>query len=237
MPFAEAAEMGTKKVINDHSTIGIVITTDGSIAEIPRDDYIDAEERVIRELKEISKPFVILLNTQQPFAPETDRLRAELAEKHLNMINTFLLAERLENMGAIVHLTRDTDVDISLQERVNISRRLKPDLFISLHINSVSETTNAENIRGFSVWHRNHNTIDISQVMLDVMYNINTGTNRHKTINQANLFVCRPAWVPSVLLEAGFIINIDDFVWLIDPEKQEKMADATVTAILEYFAG
>ena len=162
---------------------------------------------------------------------------AELAEKHLNMINTFLLAERLENMGAIVHLTRDTDVDISLQERVNISRRLKPDLFISLHINSVSETTNAENIRGFSVWHRNHNTIDISQVMLDVMYNINTGTNRHKTINQANLFVCRPAWVPSVLLEAGFIINIDDFVWLIDPEKQEKMADATVTAILEYFAG
>jgi len=82
MPFAEAAEMGTKKVITDHSTIGIVVTTDGSISEIPREDYIDAEERVIRELKAINKPFVILLNTQVPFAPETDRLRMELAERH-----------------------------------------------------------------------------------------------------------------------------------------------------------
>jgi len=82
MPFAEAAEMGTKKVITDHSTIGIVVTTDGSIAEIPREDYIDAEERVIRELKAINKPFVILLNTQTPFSPETDRLRTELAERH-----------------------------------------------------------------------------------------------------------------------------------------------------------
>ena len=82
MPFAEAAEMGTKKVITDHSTIGIVVTTDGSVTDIAREDYIDAEERVIRELKAINKPFVILLNTQTPFAPETERLRAELAEKH-----------------------------------------------------------------------------------------------------------------------------------------------------------
>jgi len=82
IPFSEAAEMGTRKVIKDHSTIGIVITTDGSIAEIPREDYIDAEERVIRELKQINKPFVILLNTQTPFAPETEHLREQLAEKY-----------------------------------------------------------------------------------------------------------------------------------------------------------
>jgi len=82
IPFTEAAEMGTRKVITDHSTIGIVITTDGSIAEIPREDYIDAEERVIRELKEINKPFIVLLNTQNPFSPETDHLRAELSAKH-----------------------------------------------------------------------------------------------------------------------------------------------------------
>ncbi|MCL2285324.1 MAG: stage IV sporulation protein A [Firmicutes bacterium] len=82
MPFVQAAEMGTKKVITDHSTIGIVITADGSIAEIPREDYIDAEERVIRELKQINKPFIILLNTNSPFSPETDRLRTELSEKH-----------------------------------------------------------------------------------------------------------------------------------------------------------
>jgi len=82
MPFAQAAEMGTKKVINDHSTIGVVVTTDGSIADIPREDYIEAEERVIRELKDINKPFVIILNTQTPFSPETERLKGELTEKH-----------------------------------------------------------------------------------------------------------------------------------------------------------
>jgi len=82
IPFAEAAEMGTKKVINDHSTIGVVVTTDGSIAEIAREDYVDAEERVIRELRHINKPFVILLNTKTPFAPETEALRDSLAERH-----------------------------------------------------------------------------------------------------------------------------------------------------------
>ena len=82
IPFAEAAEMGTKKVINDHSTIGIVITTDGSIAEIPREDYIDAEERVIRELRAINKPFVVILNSQTPFSNATEKLRDEISEKY-----------------------------------------------------------------------------------------------------------------------------------------------------------
>ncbi|MCL2399291.1 MAG: stage IV sporulation protein A [Defluviitaleaceae bacterium] len=82
MPFAEAAEMGTKKVITDHSTIGIVITTDGSISDIQRDEYIDAEERVIRELKAINKPFVILLNSTTPYAPESEKLRQDISDKH-----------------------------------------------------------------------------------------------------------------------------------------------------------
>jgi len=103
MPFAQAAEMGTKKVITDHSTIGIVVTTDGSIAEIPREDYIDAEERVIRELKDINKPFVILLNTQQPFSPETDRLRTELAQKHGAPVMAVNCAQlKLEDINAVI---------------------------------------------------------------------------------------------------------------------------------------
>ena len=162
-------------------------------------------------------------------------LGEDMAEKHLTLINSLKLAERLEALGATVHLTRDTDVDISLQERVNISWRHKPDLFLSLHINSVAETTNAENIRGFTVWYRNLNSVDISQTFLDIMHDINPTTNRSRNINQANLFVCRPSWTPSVILEAGFIINIDDFVWLIDPVEQARMADATVDVVLEYF--
>ncbi len=82
MPFLEAAEMGTKKVITDHSTIGMVVTTDGSVTEIPRENYEEAEERVIAELKEMGKPFIILLNTATPYSDGTQALRGELAEKY-----------------------------------------------------------------------------------------------------------------------------------------------------------
>jgi len=103
IPFSEAAEMGTRKVINDHSTIGIVVTTDGSIAEIPREDYIEAEERVIRELRQINKPFVILLNTQAPFAPETEQLREQLAEKYGAPVMALNAAQlKIEDIHALI---------------------------------------------------------------------------------------------------------------------------------------
>ena len=82
MPFEEAAEIGTRKVIAEHSTIGILVTTDGSITEISRNEYIEAEERVVRELKELNKPFVIVLNTNNPFGAETLELTRELEEKY-----------------------------------------------------------------------------------------------------------------------------------------------------------
>lgn len=82
IPFNMAAEIGTRKVITDHSTIGLVVTTDGSIGEIPRDEYAEAEERVIEELKDINKPFVILLNSTQPTAASTLALRAEMENKY-----------------------------------------------------------------------------------------------------------------------------------------------------------
>lgn len=82
IPFAQAAEIGTRKVITDHSTIGLVITTDGSITDIPRENYVDAEERVVAELKELDKPFVIVLNSTKPKAAETEKLAAELSKKY-----------------------------------------------------------------------------------------------------------------------------------------------------------
>ncbi len=80
IPFVEAAEVGTEKVIKDHSTIGIVITTDGSIGEFNRSDYLEAEERVIEELKAIGKPFIVVLNTTHPTLPETERLAESIKE-------------------------------------------------------------------------------------------------------------------------------------------------------------
>lgn len=82
IPFEKAAEIGTKKVIQEHSTIGLVVTTDGSITDIPRQDYIEAEERVVNELKELNKPFVIILNSNSPYSDFTIDLAIKLEEKY-----------------------------------------------------------------------------------------------------------------------------------------------------------
>lgn len=82
IPFEEAAEIGTKKVITDHSTMGILITTDGTITDLPREAYIPAEERVVSELQELDKPFIVVLNTTQPEDEETLFLASELEEKY-----------------------------------------------------------------------------------------------------------------------------------------------------------
>lgn len=82
IPFVEAAEIGTEKVIKDHSTIGIVVTTDGSIGDFEREDYIEAENRVIEELKNIGKPFIVILNSTHPTLPETQKLGESLKETH-----------------------------------------------------------------------------------------------------------------------------------------------------------
>lgn len=82
IPFSKAAEIGTKKVINDHSTIGVVVTTDGSFGELTREQYEQAEERTIRELKGLNKPFVVLLNTSRPDDERSLRLAEELMKKY-----------------------------------------------------------------------------------------------------------------------------------------------------------
>lgn len=94
IPFIEAAEIGTEKVIKDHSTIGIVVTTDGSIGELTRNDYIEAEQRVVTELKEIGKPFIVVMNSTHPMLPETERL----AEKLNTEYGVPVLPISIENM-------------------------------------------------------------------------------------------------------------------------------------------
>lgn len=95
IPFVEAAEIGTEKVIRDHSTIGIVVTTDGSIGEIERKDYIEAENQVINELKEIGKPFIVVLNSVHPTHPDTEKLAEELRNEH----NVPVIPVSAENMS------------------------------------------------------------------------------------------------------------------------------------------
>ena len=102
IPFEQAAEIGTKKVISEHSTIGVLITTDGTITEIPREDYIEAEERVVKELKEMNKPFVIVLNTSMPYSEEARNLAKELEAKYqVAVIPTDCTMLNLEDVNKI----------------------------------------------------------------------------------------------------------------------------------------
>ena len=96
IPFETAAEIGTKKVIEEHSTIGILITTDGSVTDIPRDDYVKAEERVVTELRAINKPFIILLNCANPSSPEARELAVQLSDKY----NTKVMPINCEDLTA-----------------------------------------------------------------------------------------------------------------------------------------
>lgn len=82
IPFTKAAEIGTRKVITDHSTIGLVVTTDGSIGDLKRDAYISAEEKTVQELKSLGKPFLILLNSTRPYSEETVNLAEEMGRKY-----------------------------------------------------------------------------------------------------------------------------------------------------------
>lgn len=106
MPFEKAAETGTHKVISEHSTIGILVTTDGTIGEIPRENYVDAEKRVVDELKERSKPFVIVLNSAQPQSEEAHALANSLEEEYavpVALVNCLELDEN--DIGNILEMT------------------------------------------------------------------------------------------------------------------------------------
>lgn len=101
--MTEAAEAGTEKVIRDHSSIGIVITTDGSFGDIPREKFIDAEERVIRELKELGKPFAVILNSASPQSESARELAAQISEEYdVNCLCLNCLTMEEEDVGMIL---------------------------------------------------------------------------------------------------------------------------------------
>ena len=102
MPFELAAEIGTKKVIEEHSTIGILVTTDGTVTDIARGDYIEAEERVVRELKALHKPFVIVLNSSEPYSDYTRELTKKLEEKYeVSVVPMNCANMNLEDMNTV----------------------------------------------------------------------------------------------------------------------------------------
>lgn len=122
MPFEKAAETGTKKVIEEHSSVGIVITSDGSIdTEIPRTNYVSAEERVVKELTVLGKPYIIVLNSSVPDSAETQKLALNLGEKY----SATVLAMDVLNMTEvdILHIFESLLMEFPLRDiEVNINK-------------------------------------------------------------------------------------------------------------------
>lgn len=118
MPFQEASEMGTRKVISDHSTIGVVVTTDGSITELPRENYLEAEARIVEELKNLGKPFVILLNSAHPNEVTTIELAQELEE--LYEVPVIPVDALQLSQGAIMQILEEALFEFPVTE-VNVS--------------------------------------------------------------------------------------------------------------------
>ena len=142
IPFIEAAEIGTEKVIKDHSTIGIVVTTDGSIGEIPRNEYLDAEKTVIEELESIGKPYIVLLNSTHPMLPDTERLADKLKDEYkvpVLPINIETMQERdmYNILKAALYEFPIEQIKVNMPEWIAI---LKPDHYLKKeYINRIKE--------------------------------------------------------------------------------------------------
>ena len=157
IPFNMAAEIGTKKVITEHSTIGLVITTDGSISSIPRDEYQEAEQRVIEELKELDKPFVVLMNSAQPQNPSTVSLCRGLTEEYgvpVIPVNCLELTEQEVNdiLSDILYEFPVSNVSIRFPSWINNLEKdnyLRSSLYDTFKAN-VSRISNIRSIKTFA---------------------------------------------------------------------------------------
>lgn len=151
IPFVEAAEIGTEKVIKDHSTIGIVVTSDGSFGEFSRDDYVEAEETVISELREIGKPYIVLLNSANPADNNTINMAQELKEKYMVPvlpINVELMQERdmYNILKEALYEFPVVEVKVNIPDWISI---LKPDHYVKkVYVEKIKESVlNIDKIR------------------------------------------------------------------------------------------
>ena len=176
MPFAEAAEMGTQKVISEHSTIGMLITTDGTIGEIPRESYLDAEERIVNELKALGKPFAMILNSATPQSETSRALAYELEEKYgvpVALISCIDLdAEDIRQiLGMVLEEFPVARINVQLPEwttALEETHRVKADLISSIRqcadrIHKMGDVRNA-----FNHMKENEAVLDVRTTCLDL---------------------------------------------------------------------
>lgn len=174
IPFEEAAEIGTRKVIEEHSTIGILITTDGSVTELSRDDYIKAEERVAGELKKQNKPYIIILNTNNPASENSIKLCKELENKYdapVMPMNCSMLSmsDINEIMSRLLYEFPVNEIDINFPkwvDELDANHTLRRDL-LKIIKDKFAQTKNLRQIK--NITHEMENESAIDRVRLDAI--------------------------------------------------------------------
>lgn len=163
----------------------------------------------------------------------TGPLGLKYPEKMINLNTAIKLKAELEKLGAAVLMTRETDKDVTLDERLTASRNARPDLFISIHANSMGDNVDISKVDGFSVFYKEK----LAGALADSVFNntITALSRNNKGLHVRNLYVTRGTWTPSILFESGFIPNPNEFEWLIDGNEQAKLAKAVADSVVKYF--
>ena len=155
-------------------------------------------------------------------------------EKDVNLVVSKLLAKELKRLGATVYLTRETDIDVSLKDRVKKIDEIKPDLALSIHYNALPDNGDAINTKGVSTFWYHPQAHDVAVFLHK--YLVEKLDRPDAGVFWNNLALTRPHTAPSVLLELGFMINPWEFEWITNPQEQTKLARAIADGIVEWFA-
>lgn len=155
------------------------------------------------------------------------------SEKAINLKTALTLKTELEGLGARVYMTRTEDVAMSLEERLSASRKLKPDMFVSIHANSMNDNVDISKVSGFSVFYREA----LAKPLADAVYNrtVQELERDKKGVHKRNFYVTRGTWTPSILIESGFVPNPDEFEWLTDDNERALLAKSLSQSIAAYF--
>jgi len=156
------------------------------------------------------------------------------AEKTINLENALALQAELQRKGATVLMTRTTDTEVTLDQRLTLSRNTRPDLFISLHANSMDNNVDISKVSGFSAYYREDFALPLTQGIHDTV--VQTLQRSSKGIHNNNFYVTRGTWTPSLLLETGFVPNPTEFQLLIDKGEQARLASSITAAIITGFS-
>jgi len=160
-------------------------------------------------------------------------LGAKYPEKAINLDTAFKLKSELEELGATVLMTRTVDKDVTLDERLTASRNARPDMFISIHANSMGDNVDISKVDGFSVFYKEK----LAEPLANRIFNDTIGSlsRNNKGLHVRNLYVTRGTWTPSILFESGFVPNPNEFEWLIDGNEQAKLAKSVAESVVKYF--